>query len=233
MAPSAVAPTLRVLVVDDDPGLTSVLRRSFARSGYIVASATGGEEALRQAREIRPDVVVLDILMLGMDGLEVCRRLRRESADVAILMLTAKDTARDQVVGLDAGADDYLVKPFDLDVLEAHVRALVRRQEPPAGEVLRFADLELDTAARVARRSSREIHLTTTEYRLLEEFMRHPEQVLTKEYLTRRVWGYDFGGNGNVVEVYMRYLRTKVEDGAPRLLHTLRNAGYVLRENPP
>lgn len=224
----------RVLVVDDDEGVTSVLRRSFKRAGFTVATAADGEAALRMARELRPDVVVLDILMPGIDGVEVCRRLRRADADVAILMLTAKDRARDQVVGLDAGADDYLVKPFSIEILAARVRALLRRRDPLPAERLRYADLELDTGARVAIRAGRQIHLTATEYRLLEEFVRYPELVLTKEHLTQRVWGYDFEGNYNVVEVYMRYLRQKLEEGKmPRLLHTLRGAGYVLRESAP
>lgn len=230
----AAPPPARILVVDDDPGVLSVLRRSFARAGLAVETATDGEEALRRAREHRPDVVVLDVLMPGIDGVEVCRRLRRSDADLAILMLTAKDRARDQVVGLDAGADDYVLKPFTLDVLGARVRALLRRRELPPGEVLRYGDLALDTGSRVARRAGREIHLTTTEYRLLEELVRHPEQVLSKEHLTDRVWGYDFEGNYNVVEVYIRYLRQKLEaDGLPRLVHTVRGAGYVLRERAP
>jgi len=223
-----------VLVVDDDPGVTSLLRRAFARTGSVVASAADGEEALRTAREFHPDVVVLDILMPGIDGVEVCHRLRRADADVAILMLTAKDRARDQIVGLNAGADDYLVKPFSLQVLSARVRALLRRRDLPPAELLRYADLELDTGSRVARRRGRDIHLTATEYRLLEEFLRHPEQILSKEHLTLRVWGYDFEGNYNVVEVYMRYLRQKLEEGGmARLLHTLRGAGYLLRERAP
>ncbi|MBI2983434.1 MAG: response regulator transcription factor [Chloroflexi bacterium] len=232
--PTALPAPERVLVVDDDPGVTSVLRRALTRSGYAVRTATDGDEALRAACEFRPDLVVLDILMPGIDGLEVCRRLRRVDEDVAILMLTAKDRARDQVIGLDAGADDYLVKPFSLQVLAAHVRALLRRREVPQTELLRCADLELDTGPRVARRGGREIHLTTTEYRLLEEFVRHPGQVLSKEHLTQRVWGYDFEGNLNVVEVYVGYLRDKLEAGGMRrLLHTLRGAGYVLRESAP
>lgn len=232
---SAVAPPPpRVLVVDDDPGVTSLLRRAFTRSGYAVTEAASGEEALRAARELRPDVVVLDILMPGIDGVEVCRRLRRSDAEVAILMLTAKDRTRDQIVGLDAGADDYLVKPFSLAVIAAHVRALLRRRDLPPAELLRYTDLELDTGSRVARRAGRDIHLTATEYRLLEEFMRNPEQILSKEHLTHRVWGYDFEGNYNVVEVYVRYVRQKLEEGGTtRLLHTLRNAGYVLRASAP
>jgi two-component system, OmpR family, response regulator MprA len=176
---------------------------------------------------------VLDIMMPGIDGLEVCRRLRAGDPGLAILMLTARDAAADQVVGLDAGADDYLVKPFTLDVLTARIRALLRRKEPTDVELLRFADLVLDTGTRSARRGQREIALTATEYDLMLQFMRHPRQVLEKEQLTEKVWGYDFGGNYNVLEVYVRYLRQKLEAGGePRLIHTLRGAGYVLREAP-
>lgn len=232
MANAVASP--RLLVVDDDPGVTSLLRRAFARSGYAVETAANGEEALRAVRERRPDLVVLDVRLPGVDGVEVCRRLRRADAGMAILMLTAKDRSRDRVVGLDAGADEYLVKPFSLDVLSAHVRALLRRRDLPPGELMRYADLELDTGSRVARRDGRQIHLTTTEYRLLEEFMRRPEQVLSKDHLSDRVWGYDFEGNDNVVEVYVRYLRQKLEEGGrSRLLQTLRGAGYVLRESAP
>lgn len=228
--PTALPAPERVLVVDDDPGVTSVVRRALARSGYAVRTSPDGEDALRAADEFKPDLVVLDILMPGIDGLEVCRRLRRSHGDVAILMLTAKDRARDQVIGLDCGADDYLVKPFDLQVLAAHVRALLRRRDAPPAEVLRYADLDLETGARVARRGGREIHLTTTEYRLLEEFVRHPKQVLSKEHLTQRVWGYDFAGNVNVLEVYVGYLRDKLEAaGETRVIQTQRGLGYVLR----
>ena len=174
---------------------------------------------------------MLDIMMPGIDGVEVCRRLRAGDPQLAILMLTAKDAAADQVVGLDAGADDYLVKPFTLEVLIARVRAQLRRKEPSEIELLRFADLLLDTGTHSARRGIREIALTTTEYDLLLQFLRHPRQVLEKEQLTEKVWGYDFGGNYNVLEVYVRYLRQKLEAGGePRLIHTLRGAGYVLRE---
>ena len=224
----------RILVVDDDESVTHMLRRALSYDGHTVATAKDGPEGLRKALEFAPELVVLDVLMPGIDGVEVCRRLRAGDPKLSILMLTAKDAAADQVVGLDAGADDYLVKPFTLDVLSAHIRALLRRSEPAEGETLRFGDLVLDTAARAARRGDREIHLTTTEYDLLLQFMRHPRQVLEKEQLTEKVWGYDFGGNYNVLEVYVRYLRQKLEaEGEPRLLHTLRGAGYVLRETAP
>ncbi len=229
-APSA-ARTARVLVVDDDEDVTNMLRRALSFEGYAVATARDGTEGIKKTIEFAPDLVVLDILMPGLDGLEVCRRLRAGDPQLAILMLTARDATADQVVGLDAGADDYLVKPFTLDVLAARIRALLRRREPSEIELLRFADLVLDTGTRSARRGTREIALTTTEYDLLLQFLRHPRQVLEKEQLTEKVWGYDFGGNYNVLEVYVRYLRQKLEaSGEPRLLHTLRGAGYVLRQ---
>ena len=224
----------RILVVDDDENVTHMLRRALSYEGYAVAIAKDGAEALRKSLDFAPELVILDVLMPGIDGVEVCRRLRAGDSKLSILMLTAKDAAADQVVGLDAGADEYLVKPFTLDVLNAHIRSLLRRSEPAEGETLRFGDLLLDTAARAARRGAREIHLTTTEYELLLQFMRHPRQVLEKEQLTEKVWGYDFGGNYNVLEVYVRYLRQKLEAaGEPRMLHTLRGAGYVLRETAP
>ena len=224
----------RVLVVDDDPGVTGVLRIALRHAGYDVETSPEGHDALRKARHWRPELVVLDVLMPGMDGLEVCRRIRASDPETGILLLTAKDGVADQIVGLDAGADDYLVKPFTRDVLLARLRALTRRRDPAPGEVLTFADLSLDTAAHVARRGAREIHLTATEYRLLAEFLRHPEQVLSKEHLTERVWRYDFEGNYNVVEVYIRYLRQKLEQsGEARVLHTLRGSGYILRHAAP
>lgn len=228
--PPLVRPA-RVLVVDDDESVTNMLRRALSFEGYTVSTARDGEEALRRALEWAPDLVVLDVMLPGLDGVEVCRRMRAGDPRVAILMLTAKDAVADEIVGLDAGADDYLVKPFTLEVLSARIRVLLRRKEPIDIEVLRFADLALDTGTRTARRGQREIHLTTTEYDLLLQFMRHPRQVLEKEQLTEKVWGYDFGGNYNVLEVYVRHLRLKLEAaGEPRLLHTLRGAGYVLRE---
>ena len=221
----------RILVVDDDENVTNMLRRALSFEGYAVATARDGADALKKTLEFAPDLVVLDIMMPGVGGVEVARRLRAGDPQLAILMLTAKDAAADQVIGLDAGADDYLVKPFALEILTARIRALLRRREPAEAEVLRFSDLALDTGTRSARRGTREIALTTTEYELLLQFIRHPRQVLEKEQLTEKVWGYDFGGNYNVLEVYVRYLRQKLEAaGEPRLLHTLRGAGYVLRE---
>ena len=220
---------LRVLVVDDDDGITSVVTRALARDGYEVRAAPDGERALRAAREWQPDAVVLDIMMPGLDGLAVCRQLRTQQPTVGVLMLTARDTPLAQIVGLDAGADDYVVKPVSLPILAARLRAVLRRHEP-ASETLRYADVELDTATRRARRRDREITLTTTEYKLLLHLMRSAGRVVPKGVLTERVWGYDFGGNDNVLEVYIRYLRHKLEaDGEPRLIQPPRGPGYDFR----
>jgi two-component system response regulator MprA len=222
-----------ILVVDDDRHITGVLRRALAYEGYSVEVAMRGDEALRKVIERPPDLIVLDLMLPGIDGLEVCRRLRASGNQVPILMLTAKDAIPDRVSGLDEGADDYLVKPMDLQELLAHVRALLRRRNPEQAEVLRFADVELDTGTRMARRGKREINLSTTEYELLALFMRRPRQVLTRDIIMERVWGYDFEGESNVLEVYVGYLRNKLEAGGePRILHTIRGAGYVLREKP-
>jgi two-component system response regulator MprA len=221
----------RLLVVDDDPAVTSLLGRGFSYEGFVVTSASSGEEALAFAREQPPDLVVLDVMMPGMDGIEVCRRLREADPTLPILMLTARDAPGDEVVGLDSGADDYVTKPFSFDVLHARVRALLRRTETEHPEVLSFADLRLDVGTRVANRADRPIELTTTEYRLLHLLLSNPRLVLTKEQILERVWGYDFGGNANIVEVYVRALRLKLEaDGEPRLVQNLRGAGYALRE---
>jgi two-component system response regulator MprA len=220
-----------ILLVDDDRHITEVLRRALAYEGYTVDVAPRGDEALQKAIEHPPDLVVLDLMLPGVDGLEVCRRLRASGNQVPILMLTAKDSIPDRVAGLDTGADDYLVKPMELEELLARVRALLRRRNPEQTEVLRFADLELDTGTRIAHRGSREITLSTTEYELLALFLRRPRQVLTRDIIMDRVWGYDFGGESNVLEVYIGYLRAKLEAGSEsRLLHTVRGAGYVLRE---
>lgn len=221
----------RILVVDDDPAVASVLRRGLAYEGFAVDTASSGAEALAVARERSPDVVILDIMMPGLDGLEVLRRLRTADPQLPILLLTAKDAPADQVQGLEQGADDYVVKPFTFEVLLARVRALLRRREALRPPVLRFADLSLDTGTRRARRGDRDIDLTSTEYDLLAQFLQHPRRVLPKEFLMERVWGYDFGGNTNVLEVYVKQLRQKLEaNGEPRLIHTLRGTGYVLRE---
>jgi DNA-binding response OmpR family regulator len=223
---------VRILVVDDDPGVTALLARGLRYEGYAVDAAASGEEGLRLAEKHHPDLVVLDVMMPGLDGYQVCRRLREADSHTPILMLTAKDAPTDQVQGLDLGADDYVVKPFVFEVLVARIRALLRRREGgDAAEVLRYADLVLDTAARRATRRGREIDLTTTEYELLQLFLRNPERVLTRQVLMERVWGYDFEGGFNVLEVYVRYLRTKLEAaGDSRLIQTVRGTGYVLRD---
>ncbi len=221
----------RILVIDDDVGLTNVLRRGLAYEGFDVDVAGSGAEGLARARERYPDLVILDIMMPGMDGLEVLRRLRAADERLPILLLTARDAPADQVQGLARGADDYVVKPFTFEVLLARVRALLRRQESDQPAVLRFADLTLDTGTRRAHRGARAIDLTSTEYDLLRQFLENPRRVLTRDVLMDRVWGYDFGGNTNVLEVYVKQLRQKLEAGGQsRLLHTVRGAGYVLRE---
>jgi two-component system, OmpR family, response regulator MprA len=221
----------RLLVIDDDEQLLTALRRALAYEGYDVAVAPSGEEGLRLARDAPPDLVVLDVHLPGVDGLEVCRRLRA-GGDVPVLMLTARDEVADRVAGLDAGADDYLVKPFAVDELLARVRALLRRRTPTTGGELRLADLTLDPATRIVRRGGRALTLTPKEFDLLALFMQHPRQVLTRELLFERVWGYDFDGQSNVLDVYVGHLRAKLEaEGAPRLLHTVRGVGYALRED--
>ncbi len=222
----------RILVVDDDPSITSMLKRGLSYEGYQVHISPSGKEGLELARTCPPDLVLLDVMMPGIDGLEVCRRLKSADPGLPVVMLTARDTAADQVRGLETGADDYVVKPFTFEVLLARIKARLRRVEPTVAEFLRFDDLVLDTGTHSARRGQRAIDLTTTEYELLLEFMRHPRQVLAKEQLVERVWGYHFEGNFNILEVYVRYLRTKLEaQGEPRLIHTIRGAGYLLREN--
>ena len=220
-----------VLVIDDDSGITGVLKRGLGYEGYQVDVANSGKEGLEMALQRPPDLVILDIMMPGIDGLEVCRRLRAADEKLPILMLTAKDGASDQVLGLETGADDYIVKPFVFEVLLARVRALLRRCEAEIRDVLSYQDLSLDVASRIAKRGEREIELTTTEYELLQLFMRNPERVLTRDMIMEKVWGYDFDGNYNILEVYVRYLRNKLEgQDESRLIQTVRGAGYVLRD---
>ena len=220
-----------ILVVDDDPRITDLLRRILAYEGYSVAIAASGSEALDRSLERPPDLVVLDIMLPGLDGLEVAQRLRTAGDNVPILMLTARDTVADRVKGLETGADDYLVKPFAPEELVARVKALLRRSQEEQHEVLRFADVELDTGTRIAHRGAREIELSPTEYELLLLFMKRPRQVLTREIILDRVWGMDFEGSSNVMEVYVGYLRAKLEaEGEPRLIHTIRGVGYVFKE---
>src|SRR5712691_7907886 len=211
----------RILVVDDDRKITALLRRAPGYEGYQVELAGDGRGGLLTARDYAPDLIILDVMMPELDGIEVCRRLRAGS-NVPILILTARDEVPDRVVGLNAGADDYLVKPFALEELIARVRALLRRYEGSAGNVLSFGDLRLDTSRRQAQRGAREIQLTTKEFELLALFLRHPRQVLTRDVILEQVWSYNFGGEANVLEVYVGYLRNKLEGGGePRLIHTI------------
>ena len=221
---------MRILVVDDDPAVREAIERALHLDGYHVDLAGDGEQALRAVETRVQDALVLDVLMPRVDGLQVCRRLRGTGERVPILMLTARDAIGDRVGGLDAGADDYLVKPFALDELLARLRALLRRAHPDERAELRFADLSLDPLAYEVRRGDRAIELTRTEFLLLELFMRHPRQVLTRSTIFEHVWGYDFAATTNSLEVYMSYLRRKTEAGGEaRLLQTVRGVGYVLR----
>jgi two-component system, OmpR family, response regulator MprA len=220
-----------ILLVDDDPRITNLLRRVLAYEGYSIAIAASGNEALHRTLERPPDLIVLDIMLPGLDGLEVAQRLRAAGDHVPILMLTARDLVADRVKGLATGADDYLVKPFAPEELVSRVKALLRRSQEERQEVLRYADVELDTGTRVAHRGAREIELSPTEYELLALFMRRPRQVLTREIILDRVWGLDFEGSSNVMEVYIGYLRAKLEaEGKPRLIYTVRGVGYVFKE---
>ena len=221
----------RVLVVDDDPGVRSAVARAL-RVDYDVDEAADGAEALAHHAADAADAIVLDLLMPGIDGLEVCRALRRRQDRVPILVVTARDAVEDRVEGLDAGADDYLVKPFAVEELRARVRALLRRTGA-GDEVLHYADVTLDPATREAHRGDRRLQLTRTEFNLLELFLRNPRQVLTRSQIYQRVWGYDFGATSNALWVYVGYLRRKLEEGGePRLLHTVRGVGYAFREEP-
>ncbi len=220
----------RILIIEDEDKILQFLQRGLTYEGYRVVTAADGASGLALARSEVPDVVILDWMLPGLDGLEVCRRLRA-AGPTPILMLTARESVSDRVLGLDAGADDYLVKPFEFDELVARVRALLRRARPEAADLLAFVDLRLDTGTHQAYRGDRPIELTAKEYELLDLFLRHPRQVLTREVIFDRVWGYDFGGESNIIEVYVRYLRQKTEAGGEaRLLHTVRGVGYVLRE---
>jgi two-component system response regulator MprA len=246
---------VRVLVVDDDSAVRESLERSLRFEGYDVAAARDGLEALDQVGAFRPDLVVLDLMMPKMDGLETCRQLRARGDDLPVLMLTARDGLADRVSGLDVGADDYLVKPFALEELFARMRALTRRSSLSAraaapvggatpgggigagapaavpGSALTYADLRLDPSSRQVTRGERELTLTKTEFDLLELFLAHPRQVLSRSTIMERVWGYDFGPSSNSLEVFVSYLRRKLEsDGEARLLHTVRGVGYVMRE---
>jgi two-component system response regulator MprA len=220
---------MRVLVVDDEPAVRTALERALVLEGYEVDLASDGGEALHKVAAEAPDALLLDVLMPGVDGLEVARRLRADGDRTPILMLTARVGVGDRVEGLDAGADDYLAKPFALEELLARVRALLRRSGADgSGQVFRFADLSMNTGTHEVRRGERRIDLTRTEFQLLELFLRNPRQVLTRSLIFDRVWGYDFGPASNALEVYVSYLRRKL--GEPRLIHTVRGVGYVLRD---
>ncbi|MGE2688589.1 response regulator transcription factor [Mycolicibacterium pulveris] len=228
---------MRILVVDDDRAVRESLRRSLSFNGYSVELAQDGVEALELITNNRPDAVVLDVMMPRLDGLEVCRQLRSTGDDLPILVLTARDSVSERVAGLDAGADDYLPKPFALEELLARMRALLRRTSSDDGEesrALSFSDLTLDPVTREVIRGEREISLTRTEFALLEMLIANPRRVLTRSRILEEVWGFDFPTSGNALEVYVGYLRRKTEaEGEPRLIHTVRGVGYVLRETPP
>ncbi|MEV0223379.1 response regulator transcription factor [Streptomyces sp. NPDC050704] len=227
----------RILIVDDEPAVREALQRSLAFEGYATEVAVDGADALEKVTAYQPDLVVLDIQMPRMDGLTAARRMRGAGTMTPILMLTARDTVGDRVTGLDAGADDYLVKPFELDELFARVRALLRRSSYAAASVgaqendtLTFGDLRMDLATREVTRGGRAVELTRTEFTLLEMFLAHPRQVLTREQILKAVWGFDFEPSSNSLDVYVMYLRRKTEAGGePRLVHTVRGVGYVLR----
>ena len=223
---------MRIMVVDDERAVRESLRRALVLEGYEIDLAEGGREALDLLGSgTQPDALILDVLMPGIDGLEVCKRLRRDGNQLPILMLTARAEVENRVAGLDAGADDYVTKPFALEELLARLRALLRRAAPGPSEVLRFADLALDPGTREVRRNGDAIELTRTEFSLLELFMLNPRQVLTRSIIFERVWGYDFGFASNSLDVYIGYLRRKTEAGGkPRLIQTVRGVGYALRE---
>ncbi len=224
---------MRILVVDDERAVRESLQRALELEGYEIELAADGREALARLEngDPQPDAVILDVLMPVIDGLEVCRRLRREGNRVPVLMLTARDEIENRVAGLDAGADDYVAKPFALEELVARIRALLRRTTGSSDDVRRFADLELDPGTREVRRNGDPIELTRTEFALLELFMTNPRQVLTRSIIFERVWGYDFGFASNSLDVYIGYLRRKTEAGdKPRLIQTVRGVGYALRE---
>lgn len=223
----------KVLLIEDEPQIAGFIGRGLGREGYNVITAGDGKSGLEMTFSELPDLIILDVMLPDIDGLNVCRQIREAQLQTPILMLTAKDAIPDRVAGLEAGADDYLVKPFAFEELLARLRALGRRRAPIEVESpLNFADLTLTPSTRMAQRGDRSIELTAKEYDLLELFMRHPNQVLTRDQIYDRIWGYDFGGESNIIEVYIRYLRSKLEEaGEPRLLHTIRGVGYALRES--
>ncbi|ACO47719.1 response regulator transcription factor [Deinococcus deserti] len=221
----------RILVIDDDAGVRSLLQRGLSYEGFLVETAADGETGLAAVRDRPPDLVILDVMLPGLDGLEVLSRLRRVDANLPVVMLTARDRPDEQVRGLERGADDYVTKPFSFDVLAARVRAQLRRRETDAPAVLRFGNLTLDPAGHSVSRDGREITLTAQEFRLLQAFMEQPERVQSKSVLLDRAWGLGYLGDPNVVETYVKQLRQKLEgDGQTRLIHTIRGVGYVLRQ---
>ncbi|HLG65178.1 MAG TPA: response regulator transcription factor [Ktedonosporobacter sp.] len=236
-------PLLKVLVIDDAENIIEFIRLGLRYEGFQVEAAPDGEQGVIAAQRINPDVIILDVMMPGIDGLEVCRRIRSNptTSDIPILMLTAKDEVSDRILGLQTGADDYLTKPFDFYELLERIRAILRRQNrarsiqsgenDSSSQILQFGDLRLNTATREVTRGNRLIELTATEYNLLHLFMSHPRQVLDRQTILNRVWGYDFLGETNIIEVYVRYLREKIEDSpsSPRLIQTVRSVGYVLK----
>jgi len=223
---------MKILVIDDDPAVSASLERALRLEGYEVETAPDGGRGLAALALAPPDAVILDLGLPDIDGLEVCKRMRAAKDDTPVLMLTARDAVNDRVAGLDAGADDYLVKPFALAELLARLRALLRRRSGEEGDVLRFGDLSLDLGTREAKRGDRLFSLTRIEFDLLELFLRHPRQVLTRDLILERVWGYDFDSGTNSLAVYVGYLRRKTEEGGePRYIHTVRGVGYVLRES--
>lgn len=224
----------RLLVIDDDPAIVDVLKRGLSYEGFTVLTAADGEAGLALARDFPPELVILDIMMPGLSGLEVLSRLRAAEPDLPVLLLTARDTPADEISGLERGADDYVVKPFTFEVLLARIRSLLRRRESERPTRLRFEDLTLDPNTRQASRGARHIDLTTTEYELLYQFLLHPRQVLSRDVLMERVWGYDFEGNTNVLETYVKQLRQKLEaHGETRLIQTVRGVGYLLMAREP
>lgn len=219
----------RVLIVDDEPHIVEFLRMGFDYEGFDVSVATNGAEALTTASAQSPDIIILDVMLPRMNGLDVARRLRTAGAEAAIIMLTARDAVDDRVTGLDTGADDYVTKPFAFKELMARVRAVLRRQGKSLERALTFQDVSLDRETRIVTRGERTIELTPREFELLELFLLHPRQVLTRDAILARIWGYDFEGDDNVIEVYVRHLREKLGDNPPRLIQTVRGVGYALR----
>jgi len=229
VTPDRGGPRLKALVVDDEPSILDFIKLGLGYEGFEVKTARDGPNGLALARDYNPDVIVLDVMLPGMDGMEVCQRIRAQS-DAGIVMLTARDDLQDRILGLDRGADDYVVKPFRFEELMARIRAVLRRRGTTRQQVLTFADLSLDQDTREVHRGERLVELTPREYDLLKLFMFNQRLVLSKETILERVWGYDFEGDANIVEVYIRYLREKLADLPPKLIQTVRGVGYILKE---